>query len=99
MKRSNQHERLKKKERGIKEKKVKGGRLDSSTKIKDVEIERTGSLQRLKHAIKKLKDSKKPQKVLRVPQKDMKKAEEIAKQLNAKITITNLQKTKSKKIQ
>ena len=94
MQRSKQHEILKGREMGIKEKPVRGGRLDAGTKIKAVEIERTGSPKGLKHAIEKLKGSHKPQKVLRVPQKDMEKAREIAKQERAKITITNISKTK-----
>ena len=94
MQRSKQHEILKRQERGIKEKPVRGGRLNAWTKIKAVEIERTGSTEGLKHAIEKLKGSHKPQKILRVQQKDMEKARQIAKQGRAKITITNLSKTK-----
>ncbi len=96
MNRSKQHERLKSQERGHKEKPTKGGRFDASTRIKVVEIERTGSPQRLKHAIQKLKKSTKPQKILRVPEHDMNKAKDIAKELKAKLTITNLGKTKRK---
>jgi len=96
LKRSKQHERLKSRERGRKEKPTKGGRFDASTRIKVVEIERTGSPQRLKHAIQKLKKSTKPQKILRVPEHDMNKAKDIAKELRAKLTITNLSKTKRK---
>lgn len=98
MKRSKQHEILKQKERGRKERQVKRGRLDVSTKIKDVEIQRDASPQKLGHAIRKLKDSTKPQRVLRVPQKDMNKAADIAKKLKANITITNIGKTKRRKI-
>lgn len=94
MKRSKQHERLKSRELGRKERPTKGGRFDASTRIKDVEIERTGSPQRLKHAIQKLKKSTKPQKILRVPEHDMNKAKDIAKELRAKLTITNFKKTK-----
>lgn len=94
MKRSKQHEILKSREQGQKEKPTKGGRFDASTRIKVVEIERTGSPQRLKHAILKLKKSTKPQKILRVPDHDMKKAKNIAKELGANLTITNLGRTK-----
>lgn len=94
MSRSKQHERLKSIESGRKERLTPKGRFDVSTKIKDVEIERSGSPQRIKHAVSKLKDTTKPQKVLRVPQYDMSKASKIAKEMNAKITITNLGKTK-----
>ena len=94
MKRSKQHEILKSRERGNKEKPTRGGRFDASTIIKVVEIERTGSSQRLEHAILKLKKSTKPQKILRVPNHNMKKAKEIAKKLGANLTITNLGKTK-----
>ncbi len=98
MKKSQRHERLKKQERGRKERPVKKGRLDVSTRIKDVEIQRDASPQNLRHAIGKLKDSTKPQRVLRVPQKDIKKAADLAKQMRANITITNIGKTKSNKI-
>jgi len=96
MQRSRQHERLKSRERGRKEKPTRGGRFDASTRIKVIEIELTGSPQRLKYAIHKLKKSTKPQKILRVPQHDMDKAKDIAKELGAKLTITNLSKTKRK---
>jgi len=94
LKRSRQHEILKSRERGKKEKSTRGGRFDASTTIKVVEIERTGSPQRLEHAILKLRKSTKPQKILRVPDHDMKKAKDIAKKLGANLTITNLGKTK-----
>ncbi len=96
MSRSKQHERLKSLESGRKERPTPKGRFDVSTRIKDVEIERSGSPQRIKHAISKLKDTTKPQKVLRVPQHDMNRASKIAREMNAKITITNLGKTKSR---
>ncbi|GAF74470.1 unnamed protein product [marine sediment metagenome] len=98
MQRSRQHERLKSREQGRKEKPTTHGRFDASTRIKVIEIERTGSPQRLRHAIQKLKKSTKPQKILRVPQHDMDKATDIAKELRAKLTITNLSKTKRKSI-
>lgn len=94
MPRSKQHERLKSRESGRKERPTTRGRFDVSTKTKDVEIERSGSPQRIKHAVSKLKGTTKPQKILRVPQSDMDKASKIAKDMNAKITITNLGKTK-----
>jgi hypothetical protein len=98
LKRSTQHEILKSRERGKKEKPTRGGRFDAATTIKVVEIERTGSSQRLRHAILKLKKSTKPQKILRVPEHDMNKAKDIAKELKAKLTITNLSKTKRESI-
>jgi len=98
MPRSRQHERLKSCERGRKERPTTRGRFYGSTRIKVVEIERKASPQRLIHAIQKLKKSTKPQKILIVPQHDMDKAKDITKQLRAKLTITNLIKTKIKTI-
>ena len=77
MKRSTQHEKLKSRERGQKEKPTKGGRFDASTRIKVVEIERTGSPQRLKQAIQKLKKSTNTQKILRDPENHMNKSKDI----------------------
>lgn len=94
MKRTKRHEILKGKEKGGKEISVPKGRLDVATKIKALEIERSGQIGRIEHAIKKLKADKRPQKILRVPQKDMPKAKETARKLKAPITITNEEKTK-----
>jgi len=75
-----------------------GGRLDARTAIKDVEVERSGDLARLKHAATKLKKSQKKQKVLQVPQKDMKKAREAMLEVGASGTVKNMSGTKCSRV-
>jgi len=58
------------------------------------EIERSGSLERLKEAAKRLKMSGKPQKVLIVPQKDMSKAARAMRDVGVNGTVKNLRGTK-----
>jgi len=97
-KRTSRHEELKRKERGKPEQPVPGGRVDKGTAKSVTEIERSGDPNRIKHAIRKLKGAKQPGKTLRVPQKDMPLAEQIAREQGAQITLTNLSKTKRSRI-
>ena len=54
---------------------LKGGRkLDAQTKKRATEVERSGDKAQLEKAAQRLKDSRKSQKVLQVPQNDMDKA-------------------------
>ena len=73
-------------------------RLDAVTKIKATEVERSGSKSGLLKASNRLKDSGKKQKVLQVPQKDMKKAAEAMKTAGVKGTVKNMSGTKRKSI-
>ena len=78
---------------------IKGGRrLDAIRGHYAIEVERSGSKNGLNKAISRLKTQTNKSKILRVPQKDMNKAVEIAEQKGIKLTITNLSKTKRKKI-
>jgi DNA-directed RNA polymerase alpha subunit len=91
------HKSLKRKfagKKGKSEVKSKGRkRIDYQNKREIGEIERSG---RIKEALKRLKTKKTLTKVLRVPQKDLKKAENLAKKSRIKVRITNLKGSKSK---
>ena len=95
---SKSHQRAKRKAAGkfgTTEKKLPGGkRLDAATKKKATEIERSGSMPGLLKAAKRLKQSRKPQKVLQVPQKDMAKARKAMKKANISGTVKNMSGTK-----
>ncbi len=92
---SEAHKRAKKKaagKTGKTEVPISGKRkLDASTKIKAIEIERSGNL---KAAAERLKASRKPQKVLQVPEKDLKKAVEAMKKAGISGTVKNMSGTK-----
>ena len=76
---------------GETEKKLPGGRrLDAATKKKATEIERSGSKSGLEKAAKRLKASRKSQKVLSVPQKDMTKARAAMKKVGVSGTVKNI---------
>ena len=74
---------------------IKGGkmRVDVLTKHKAVEIERGGSSS-LEKAAKRLKASRKSQKVLVVPQKSMTKAREAMRKVGVSGTVRNIKGTK-----
>ncbi len=95
---SDSHKRLKRKaagKSGQTEKKLSNGkRLDAVTNKKATEIERSGSNSGLEKAVQRLKDSRKSQKVLQVPQKDMQKAAEAMRKKRASGTVKNLSSTK-----
>ena len=73
-------------------------RLDAQTKKRAIEVERSGTREGLEKAAERLKDSRKPQKVLQVPQKDMPKAIEAMKAKNVKGTVKNMSGTKRKPV-
>lgn len=74
-------------------------RLDAATGKKAVEIELSGDRNRLEKAIKRLRDSGKPSRILRVPQKDIHKAAKIMQQMGVQGTVTNLKGTKRQRVQ
>lgn len=74
---------------------TKGGRLDAATQKRAVEVERSGSPQRLRRAATKLKDSGKPTRVLVVPQKDLAKGREAMRDARTSGTVKNMSGTKS----
>lgn len=82
---------------GRTEVKIKGGRrLDAVTKSgkRATEIERNGSRVSLEKAARKLKYRKSSQKVLQVPQKNMKKAVKAMKKVGTRGTVKNMGGTK-----
>lgn len=84
---------------GKTEKPISGKRrVDAVTKIKATEIERSGSTEGLKKAAKRLKDSGKRQKVLQVPEKDMKKAADAMREVGIGGTVKNMTGTKRKSV-
>ena len=99
---SQSHKRAKSKaagKSGKTEAPLKGNRrVDAQTKGRATEIERSGNKARLEKAAQRLKDSKKPQKVLQVPQKDMPKAAEAMKARRVKGTIKNMRGSKRKSV-
>ena len=77
---------------------IKGGRrLDAIRGNYAIEVERSGSKTNLNKALDRLKTQSNKSKILRVPQKDMEKAIELAKKKGINVTITNLSKTKRKR--
>jgi hypothetical protein len=74
---------------------IKGGRrLDAATGGRAIEVETSGSPQRLRQAAQRLKGSGKGQHVLVVPQKDMPKAREAMTKTGVRGTVRNLSGTK-----
>ena len=98
MSESDAHKRAKSKaagKSGKTEAPLKGGRrLDAENKNKATEIERSDAKQKLENAAQRLKDSKKPQKVLQLPQNNIPKAMEAMKAKCAKGTVKNMSGTK-----
>ena len=79
---------------GRKEVTIKGGRrIDAMTREKAVEVERGGSSQ-LEKAARRLKASQKPQKVLEVPSRSMRKAREAMRKVGVSGTVRNISGTK-----
>lgn len=76
----------------------RGRRLDAKRGKYAIEVERSGSPQRIVKAISRLKTQTSSKKILRVPQSDMKKAVSIAKKREVKLSVTNLSKTKRRTV-
>ena len=98
MSESESHKRAKRKaagKSGTTEKKLPSGkRLDAVTKKKATEVERSGTRQGLRKAVKRLKESGKSQKVLVVPHKDISKVIDAIKRENVSGTVKNIKGTK-----
>ena len=78
---------------------MKGNRrLDAQTKNRAYEIERSDNPTRLKKAIKRLEDSGKSQKVLRVPHKNIDKAADIMKDEGVSGSVTNIKGSKRRSV-
>ena len=75
-----------------------GRRLDAATDAKATEVERSGDIARLRKAAARLNDSGKRQKVLIVPQPDMKKAAAAMVAEGVSGTVKNLSGTKRRSV-
>ena len=73
-------------------------RLDAVSKVKATEVERSGNMASLKKAAQRLKDSRKRQKVLQVPQKHMDKASQAMRDVEVGGTVKNMSGTKRRSI-
>ncbi len=72
-------------------------RLDALRGNNAIEVERSGNPKRLDKALGRLKTQSNRKKILRVPQKDMDKALQRAREKKMNVTVTNLSKTKRKR--
>jgi len=70
------------------------GILDVITPKKAIEIERSGKPERIRKALQRLAKTRKPHKILKVPNKDVTKACRITRKKRQKVTISNLSGTK-----
>jgi hypothetical protein len=76
----------------------RGRRLDAKRGNTAIEVERSGRLQKIGQAIRRLDTQRNSKKILRVPQSDMGKAIDVLHWMGRhKITVTNLSKTKRQK--
>ena len=84
---------------GTKEKSIsRGRRLDAATRKTATEVERSGSKQGLDKAARRLRDSGKSQKVLQVPQTDMRKAADAMRTVGVRGTVKNMSGTKRQSV-
>jgi len=102
MSESESHKKAKAKaagKKGVTEKKIKGGkRLDAVTRNKATEVERSGTREGLLKASRRLKASGKKQKVLQVPEKDMRKAVSAMREVNVSGSVKNMSNTKRRSV-
>ena len=75
----------------------RGRRLDAIRGRHAIEVERGGTPKKIRQALSRLKTQRNKNKILRVPQEDMNKAVQLARQKRMNVTVTNLSKTKRKK--
>jgi len=91
MSESSSHKRAKGRAAGRNEVPLKGRRrLDSASRKRATEVERSPSTARLEAAASRLKDSRRKQKVLQVPNQNMGKAAKAMKEVGVKGTVKNM---------
>lgn len=84
---------------GETEKPLRGGRrLDATTPKRATEVERSGTAAGLEKAVRRLKSSGRPQKVLQVPQQDMDKAAAAMRKSGVAGTVKNMTGTKRRSV-
>jgi len=77
---------------------IKGRRrLDALRGNNAIEVERGGTSASINKALSRLATQRNKNKILRVPQKDLGTAADLAKKKGVHVTVTNLSKTKRKK--
>ncbi|NCF29825.1 MAG: hypothetical protein GWP69_20810 [Gammaproteobacteria bacterium] len=75
-----------------------GRRLDAENRGRATEVERSGSRAGLGLAARRLRSSRKPQKVLQVPQKDMDAAAEAMRNADIGGTVKNMSGSKRRTV-
>jgi len=75
-----------------------GDRLDACNHGRAVEIERSGRAERLDKAVEKLKASRRRQRVLQVPDKDLDKAAEAMRRNCVGGTVKNMAGTRRRRV-
>lgn len=75
----------------------RGRRLDAIRGRYAIEVERGGTPKKINQALSRFKTQRNRKKILRVLQKNMDKATQLARQKHMNVTVTNLSKTKRKK--
>ena len=73
-------------------------RLDAIRGNFAIEVERGGTPKKIDQALSRLKTQANKRKILRVPQSNMKMALEQARKKNISVTVTNMSKTKRRKV-
>lgn len=73
-------------------------RLDAATRKRATEVERSGNMNSLKKAARRLRDSGKPQKALQVPQHHMDKASKAMRDVGVNGTVKNMSGTKRRSV-
>ena len=93
------HKRAKAKAAGTSEKPISRNRIiDSLSPKRATEIERSGNQRLLEKAARRLKSTRKPQKVLIVPNTDILKGVQAMKNTNTKVTVKNLKGSKRRSV-
>ena len=96
---SESHKKAKRKASGSNEVGIsRGRRLDSASKKRATEVERSGTKSGLEAAARRLRDSRRNQNVLQVPQKDMNKASEAMRKVGASGTVKNMSGTRRRHV-
>ena len=75
-----------------------GRRLDAASPKRATEIERSGTAAGLRKAAERLKSSRRPQKILQVPQTDMSKAAEAMRRAGVGGTVKNMSGSKRRSV-
>ena len=73
-------------------------RLDAIRGNFAIEVERGGTPKKIDQALSRLKTQANKRKILRVPQNNMNMALEQARKKNISVTVTNMSKTKRRKV-